>query len=67
MVEAAFEFTRTALVPGGTFVAKVFQGGTERQLLERMKQDFTSVKHAKPPASRAESAEVYVIALGFHG
>jgi 23S rRNA (uridine2552-2'-O)-methyltransferase len=67
LVEAAFEFARVALVPGGTFVAKVFQGGTERQLLERMKQDFTIVKHAKPPASRAESAEVYVIAQGFHG
>lgn len=66
LVEAAFEFARTALLPGGTFVAKVFQGGTERQLLERMKRDFTTVKHAKPPASRAESAEVYVIAQGFH-
>jgi 23S rRNA (uridine2552-2'-O)-methyltransferase len=67
LVEAAFEFARNVLVPGGTFVAKVFQGGTERPLLERMKRDFTSVKHAKPPASRAESAEVYVIAQGFHG
>lgn len=67
LVEAAFEFARTALVPGGTFVAKVFQGGAERQVLERMKRDFTSVKHAKPPASRAESAEVYVVAQGFRG
>jgi 23S rRNA (uridine2552-2'-O)-methyltransferase len=67
LVEAAFEFARNVLVPGGTFVAKVFQGGTERPLLERMKRDFASVKHAKPPASRAESAEVYVIAQGFHG
>jgi 23S rRNA (uridine2552-2'-O)-methyltransferase len=67
LVEAAFEFARNVLVPGGTFVAKVFQGGTERSLLERMKRDFATVKHAKPPASRAESAEVYVVAQGFHG
>ncbi|HEY7992454.1 MAG TPA: RlmE family RNA methyltransferase [Stellaceae bacterium] len=65
LVEAAYEFARTALAPGGSFVAKVFQGGTERALLERMKKDFASVKHAKPPASRAESAEVYVVAQGF--
>jgi len=67
LVEAAFEFADNVLVPGGTFVAKVFQGGAERSLLERLKRDFTSVKHAKPPASRAESAEVYVVARGFHG
>jgi 23S rRNA (uridine2552-2'-O)-methyltransferase len=67
LVEAAYEFAREHLAPGGTFVAKVFQGGTERELLERMKKDFASVKHAKPPASRAESAEVYVVAQGFRG
>ncbi|HEX4112602.1 MAG TPA: RlmE family RNA methyltransferase [Stellaceae bacterium] len=67
LVEAAYDFARTVLAPGGSFVAKVFQGGTERALLERMKQDFASVRHAKPPASRAESAEVYVVAQGFRG
>ena len=67
LVEAAYDFARTHLAPGGAFVAKVFQGGTERELLERMKKDFASVKHAKPPASRAESAEVYVVAQGFRG
>ena len=55
------------LSPGGTFVCKVFQGGTERELLERLKREFSSVKHVKPPASRAESAEMYVVALGFRG
>ena len=67
LVEAAYEFARTHLAPGGAFVAKVFQGGTERELLDRMKKDFASVKHAKPPASRAESAEIYVVAQGFRG
>lgn len=67
LVEAAYEFAREHLGPGGAFVAKVFQGGTERELLERMKKDFASVKHAKPPASRAESAEIYVVAQGFRG
>jgi 23S rRNA (uridine2552-2'-O)-methyltransferase len=55
------------LSPGGAFIAKVFQGGTERQLLDRLKKDFSSVKHAKPPASRADSAETYVVAVGFRG
>jgi len=67
LVEAAYEFARTALAPGGSFVAKVFQGGTEKELLQRMKKDFASVKHAKPPASRQESAEIYVVAQGFRG
>ena len=53
--------------PGGAFVCKVFQGGTERQLLDRLKRAFTTVKHVKPPASRQESAEMYVVALGFRG
>ncbi len=65
LVEAAFYFACEVLAPGGTFVAKVFQGGTEGELLTQMKKRFTSVKHAKPPASRAESAEVYVVATGF--
>jgi 23S rRNA (uridine2552-2'-O)-methyltransferase len=67
LVETAYDFARAVLAPGGSFVAKVFQGGTERALLERMKHDFTTVRHAKPPASRAESAEVYVVAQGFRG
>jgi 23S rRNA (uridine2552-2'-O)-methyltransferase len=67
LVEAAYEFARQNLAPGGVFVAKVFQGGTERELLARMKQDFAGIRHAKPPASRAESAETYVVAMGFRG
>ncbi len=67
LVEAAYDFARTHLVPGGAFVAKVFQGGTEGELLARIKKDFASVKHAKPPASRTESAEIYVVAQGFRG
>jgi 23S rRNA (uridine2552-2'-O)-methyltransferase len=62
---AAYEFAAEVLAPGGTFVAKVFQGGAEGELLARLKRDFASVRHAKPPASRAESAEVYVVAQGF--
>jgi 23S rRNA (uridine2552-2'-O)-methyltransferase len=55
------------LAPGGAFVAKVFQGGAEGDLLARLKRDFATVRHGKPPASRAESAEVYVVAQGFRG
>jgi 23S rRNA (uridine2552-2'-O)-methyltransferase len=67
LAEAAYAFAQGVLRPGGAFVAKVFQGGTERQLLDELRRDFTSVRHAKPPASRADSAEVYVVALGFRG
>lgn len=67
LVDAALEFAVETLAPGGAFVAKVFQGGTEHQLLARMKTLFKTVRHAKPPASRKDSAEVYVIATGFHG
>lgn len=67
LVEPALEFAREVLAEGGTFLAKVLQGGTENQLLAAMKRDFKTVKHAKPPASRADSAEMYVIALGFKG
>ena len=67
LAEAAHDFARTILASGGSFVAKVYQGGTEGELLRRLRQDFTSVRHAKPPASRAESAEVYVVAMGFRG
>ncbi len=65
LVEVAFDFAVTVLAPGGTFVAKVFQGGTERALLEQLKRRFATVRHAKPAASRAESAETYVVAQGF--
>lgn len=65
LVEAAYPFACEVLKPGGVFVAKVFQGGTERDLLARMKQDFASVRHSKPKASRPGSSEVYVIATGF--
>ena len=58
---------RPILEPGGAFVAKVFQGGAEGDLLAALKQAFAEVRHAKPPASRAESAETYVVAKGFRG
>ena len=67
LAEAAYEFSREVLHPGGTFLAKVFQGGTERDLLNRLKKDFTKVKHIKPPASRSDSSEMYVVAQGFRG
>jgi 23S rRNA (uridine2552-2'-O)-methyltransferase len=67
LAEAAFDFARAVLAPGGAFVCKVFQGGAEGSLLAALKRDFKTVRHAKPPASRAESAEVYVVATGFRG
>lgn len=65
LAEAAAEFAMDVLAPGGTFVAKVLQGGTEATLLARLKQRFTRVQHFKPPASRTGSAEMYVVATGF--
>ncbi|MFM2128815.1 MAG: ribosomal large subunit methyltransferase J,RrmJ [Pseudomonadota bacterium] len=67
LLEAAYDFARGVLAPGGVFVGKVLRGGTERQLLDALKRDFTEVKHVKPPASRKDSAEIYVVALGFRG
>jgi 23S rRNA (uridine2552-2'-O)-methyltransferase len=67
LVELAFEFAREVLAPGGAFLAKVLQGGTEATLLAALKRDFQSVKHIKPPASRADSAELYLLATGFRG
>ena len=67
IVEAAYEFAVEVLKPDGVFLAKVFQGGTETQLLSRMKKDFKSVKHVKPAASRKESSESFVLAQGFKG
>jgi len=66
-VEAAYQFSRDVLHPGGCFVAKVFQGGTEKLLLNEMKKEFRTVKHAKPHASRPESSEVFVVAQNFRG
>jgi len=65
LAEAALAFAVEVLAEGGAFVAKVFQGGSERQMLEQMKRHFASVKHAKPPSSRKESSELYVVATGF--
>jgi 23S rRNA (uridine2552-2'-O)-methyltransferase len=65
LVEAAAAFARDVLKPGGAFVAKVWQGGTESALLAELKRDFAGVKHVKPAASRAESAELYLVATGF--
>jgi 23S rRNA (uridine2552-2'-O)-methyltransferase len=67
LVEAAADFAREVLAPGGAFLAKVIQGGTEGGLLAMLKRDFAGVKHVKPPASRADSAELYVLAQGFRG
>jgi len=67
LVEAAAEFAREVLAPGGTFLAKVLQGGTEVALLAALKRDFANVKHVKPPASRSDSAELYLLATGFRG
>jgi 23S rRNA (uridine2552-2'-O)-methyltransferase len=67
LAEAAIFFAREVLAPGGSFIAKVFQGGTEGQLLADLKRDFAVVRHVKPAASRAGSAELYVMATGFRG
>jgi 23S rRNA (uridine2552-2'-O)-methyltransferase len=67
LVELAADFAVKVLAPGGAFVSKVFQGGTEHELLAMLKQHFTSTVHAKPPASRSESAETYLVAKGFKG
>ncbi len=67
LVELAAHFALDVLAPGGDFVAKVFQGGTEHQLLAMLKQNFATTVHAKPRASRAESAETYLVARGFKG
>ena len=67
LAEAAAEFALEHLAPGGAFVTKAFQGGLDAALLARLKQNFASVKHAKPKASRAESSEVYLVAMGRKG
>jgi 23S rRNA (uridine2552-2'-O)-methyltransferase len=67
LCEAAYDFAVKVLAPGGSFVAKVLRGGTEDSLLVRMKKQFQVTKHVKPPASRADSTESYIVALGFKG
>lgn len=65
LCETALQFAIEILKPGGTFLCKVLRGGTERELLETLKRRFAKVIHVKPPASRADSAEMYVLATGF--
>jgi 23S rRNA (uridine2552-2'-O)-methyltransferase len=65
LCEAAAQFAREVLEPGGTFVAKVLAGGAENELLAELKRDYAQVRHLKPPASRADSSEKYVVATGF--
>ncbi|MFN0263250.1 RlmE family RNA methyltransferase [Tepidamorphus sp. 3E244] len=67
LFEAAYDFALEVLSPGGAFLSKVFRGGTEQTLLADMKRNFETVKHVKPPASRPESVELYVLAQGFRG
>jgi 23S rRNA (uridine2552-2'-O)-methyltransferase len=65
LCDAALDFAKEVLKPGGTFLCKVLRGGTERELLEAMKRDFAMVRHIKPKASRTDSAELFVLASGF--
>jgi 23S rRNA (uridine2552-2'-O)-methyltransferase len=65
LVEAAADFAREVLAPGGTFLSKVLQGGTENELLAALKRDFAAVRHIKPAASRSDSSELYVVATGY--
>ena len=67
LVEAGLQFASEVLRPGGAYVAKVLAGGADNQLVAEMKRDFAAVKHAKPPASRKDSSEWYVVAQGFKG
>jgi len=67
LAEAAAEFAAEVLKPGGSFLCKVFQGGAEKALLDELKRDYTTVRHVKPPASRSDSSELYVLATGFRG
>jgi 23S rRNA (uridine2552-2'-O)-methyltransferase len=67
LLEAALDMAQDVLRPGGVFVGKAFQGGAASELLLRLKKSFVSVKHVKPPASRSESVELYLVASGFRG
>ncbi|HEX6119888.1 MAG TPA: RlmE family RNA methyltransferase [Dongiaceae bacterium] len=65
LAEAAYDFAKDVLAKGGAFICKVLQGGATGELLKLLKRDFAEVKHVKPPASRSDSAEIYVVAIGF--
>jgi 23S rRNA (uridine2552-2'-O)-methyltransferase len=67
LVEAALDLAESILAPGGTFLSKVLQGGASREIVARLNRSFAKVRHVKPKASRAESAEMYVLATGFRG
>jgi 23S rRNA (uridine2552-2'-O)-methyltransferase len=67
LCEMAYHFAAEILSPGGVFICKVLKGGTESELLKLMQKNFVTVKHAKPKASRSDSAESYVVAMGFRG
>ncbi|QDH13974.1 RlmE family RNA methyltransferase [Formicincola oecophyllae] len=67
LTENALHFARDITAPGGAFIAKVFQGGAEKTMLDQLKRDYATVRHVKPPASRKESRELYVVATGFRG
>jgi 23S rRNA (uridine2552-2'-O)-methyltransferase len=67
LVEAALDLAEEILAPGGTFLGKVLQGGASKELVARLNRSFAKVRHIKPKASRAESAEMYVLATGFRG
>jgi len=67
LVETGLEFAREVLRPGGAYVAKVLAGGADNDLVAELKRNFATVKHAKPPASRKDSSEWYVVAQGFKG
>ena len=67
LAEAAFDFAEETLAPGGAFVVKLLQGGAEAGLLRRLKRAFAKLRHVKPSASRADSAELYLVATGFRG
>ncbi len=67
LAEAAAAFAAEVLRPGGAFLCKVLQGGTEKTLLDELKRDYAGVRHVKPPASRSDSSELYVLATGFRG
>jgi 23S rRNA (uridine2552-2'-O)-methyltransferase len=67
LAEAGYEFAKQVLKPGGTYLAKVLRGGTEGEMLKLLKKDFAEVRHVKPKASRDDSAELFVLAMGFRG
>jgi 23S rRNA (uridine2552-2'-O)-methyltransferase len=67
LADTAYAFAKDVLAPNGVFICKVLQGGATGELLKLLKRDFAEVKHVKPPASRSDSAEIYVVALGFRG